>query len=407
VPLERSHEFPVSFRSLTGFILAASLSFLPAVEAADAPSERPAAGRARVLSVGYDKKFLTPSVAARFAKDGDVIEIDAGNYDGDAAVWTQNNLTIHAVRGRAHLRANGAHAEGKGIWVVKGNNVTIENVEFSGAKVADGNGAGIRLQGANLTLRNCSFHDNETGLLTGHNRDSEILIEHSEFARNGTGKGRTHNIYVGQVKSFTLRYSYVRHAIVGHNVKTRAAENYVLYNRIMDEQTGNSSYLIDFSNGGRAYVIGNLLQQGPRAENYTLLSYSAEGLKHSVNALYVVNNTFVNERPEGGNFISIRPGADEVKIVNNIFVGRGSVPVQARQNNLTLARPDHLADPARFDYRLTSGSRAIDAGTDPGAGKGFNLRPEAESVHPMRKRQRPLSGEIDMGAYEYAARQGR
>ena len=189
-----------------------------------------------VIRVGPGRPLARPSAAAKIARDGDVIEIDAGSYDGDAASWTQNGLTIRGVGGRAHLRAAGAHAEGKAIWVIKGANTTIENVEFSGATVGDGNGAGIRQEGAGLTVRSWYFHHNQNGILTSPNKASDIVIEHSEFAHNGTGDGSTHNIYIGEVRSFTLRYSYVHHAVVGHDVKSRALRNYIAYNRIMDEK---------------------------------------------------------------------------------------------------------------------------------------------------------------------------
>ena len=90
-----------------------------------------APGRLRVGAPGRELK--RPSEAARVARDGDVVEIDAGVYAGDAAVWPQHRLTIRGVGGRAHLRANGAHAEGKAIWVIKGHDTTVERVEFSGA----------------------------------------------------------------------------------------------------------------------------------------------------------------------------------------------------------------------------------------------------------------------------------
>ena len=178
--------------------------------------------RAAVLHVGAGRKLTRPSAAAQVARDGDIVEIDAGLYEGDAAIWTQHGLTIRGVGGRAHLRANGAHAESKAIWVIKGSNTTIENVEFSGAAVPHRNGAGIRQEGAGLTVRNCYFHHNENGILTGANPDSDIVVEHSEFAYNGYGDGYSHNLYIGTVRSFTLRYSYVHHAVVGHNVKSRA-----------------------------------------------------------------------------------------------------------------------------------------------------------------------------------------
>src|SRR5262245_22116562 len=158
-----------------------------------------------VIRVGPGRELAKPSAAAKIARDGDVIEIDAGTYDGDAASWTQNGLTIRGIGGRAHLRANGANAEGQASWVIKGANPTIENVEFSGATVGDGNGAGIRQEGAGLVVRNSYFHHNQNGILTSSNKASDIVIEYSEFAHNGTGDGSTHNIYIGEVKSFTLR----------------------------------------------------------------------------------------------------------------------------------------------------------------------------------------------------------
>jgi len=80
------------------------------------------------ITVGPGKNYEKPSEAAAVAQDGDIIEIDAGIYDGDVTIWTQNNLIIRGVNGRAHLRANGNHAQGKGIWVIKGDSTTVENI---------------------------------------------------------------------------------------------------------------------------------------------------------------------------------------------------------------------------------------------------------------------------------------
>ncbi|MCI0552724.1 MAG: right-handed parallel beta-helix repeat-containing protein, partial [Anaerolineae bacterium] len=275
------------------------------------------------IRVGPGWAYSTPSAAAAVAKDGDIVEILAGTYSADVAVWVQNNLTIRGVHGRAHLLAGGKSAEGKGIWVIKGNQTKIENIEFSGAAVSDGNGAGIRQEGAGLTLRGCYFHDNENGILAGENLSSDIVIENTEFANNGNGDGSTHNLYIGKVRSFTLRFSYSHHAKSGHNVKTRANVNYILYNRIMDEQDGTSSYAVDIPNGGTAYLIGNLLQQGPETENYHVVSYGSEGLSYSKNEIYVVNNTFVNDRHDGV-FVRVQSGAAPVEIINNIFYGPGT-----------------------------------------------------------------------------------
>jgi len=389
-------------------ILIALWFFLCSLVSVRAASTKPEevsveAANPRVLRVGTRRTLKRPSAAASIAHDGDIIEIDAGSYEGDAAVWRQHRLTIRGIGGRAHLSANGAHAEGKAIWVVKGNDTLIESVEFSGAKVPDHNGAGIRLEGASLIVRDCYFHDNENGILTSVNSASDILVEYSEFARNGFGDGYTHNIYIGNARSFTLRFSYVHHALVGHNLKSRALKNLVTYNRIMDESDGRSSYALDFPNGGLSFVVGNIIQQGPATENATIVSYGAEGLRHPINELHFVNNTLVNDRRNGAQFLGIRAGT--ARIVNNLFAGRGDVlsgPGELH-NNAIVSKSDLVA-PEDFDYRLKSGSTAIGRGVDPGTAHGMALRPTAEYVHKARGRPREFSRKLDIGALQYVRR---
>lgn len=346
--------------------------------------------------------YSRPSEAARVARDGDVIEIDAGTYRGDAAVWRQNDLTLRGTGGVARLVADGASAQGKAIWVIKGNNTRVENIEFRGARVPDGNGAGIRQEGAGLTVRNSWFIDNEAGILAGANADSEILIEDSAFIGNGAGDGYTHNIYIGKIKRFTLRGSYSARAYVGHLVKSRAAENHILFNRLMDEADGNASYLIDIPNGGRTFVIGNVIQQGPQAENPVLLAYAAEKADNPLQALTVVNNTFVNDHGFGV-FVMNRSTAN-VRLQNNIFAGIGVVLRGPGElyNNLATREPGFV-DRRHYDYRLAPGSPAIDAGTAVPAEAGMTLVPAFEPGQPSVPRQ--VIGPIDLGAFEFSGEQ--
>ena len=79
------------------------------------------------------------------------------------------------------LDADGQYILGKGIWVLAGNNITVESIEFFGATVPDHNGAGIRLDGVGMNVQRCFFHDNENGILTSNPYAGEIIIEHSEI----------------------------------------------------------------------------------------------------------------------------------------------------------------------------------------------------------------------------------
>jgi len=362
----------------------------------------PPATSAATLQVGPGRTYPVPSAAAAVAGDGDTIEIDAGEYVGDVAFWTANNLTIRGVGGMAHLRAAGNSAGGKAIWVIQGDDTTVEHIEFSEAAVPDKNGAGIRQEGTNLTVRHCSFHDNEDGILTGADAASDIVIEHSEFAFNGYGDGYSHNLYIGHVNSLTFRFNSTHHAIVGHALKSRAFTNYILYNRIMDEADGESSRLIDLPNGGTAVIVGNLLHQSASTNNSNMFCFACEGASNPDQALSVVNNTFVNDRWTG-TFVDNRSAATAL-VANNIFVGNGTVVAgpATEQTNLAVTTNPGFVDISTYDYRLTAGATgAIDQGSDPGSAGGFDLTPVAHYVHPLASELRVTVGTLDIGAYEF------
>jgi hypothetical protein len=254
----------------------------------------------QVLKVGPGQRYQRPSEAARVATDGALVEIHPGEYAGDVAVWRQNDLTLRGVGGRPHLRAAGRAAEGKAIWVIKGDRVTVESLEFSGAQVPSRNGAGIRAEGAGLTIRNCRLHHNEMGLLTNPSPNGFVVIEDSELDHNTTDTDRHgrlgHNIYVHRVQRFELRSSHVHGARTGHQVKTRAQINEIRDNRIQDGD-GAASLLLDIAEGGQATVINNRFQQSAQAGNRTAISFAPEARDRSApgHALRVEGNRFVNE----------------------------------------------------------------------------------------------------------------
>ncbi len=293
----------------------------------------------RILRVGPSGEFTTPSAAASVARDGDTIEIASGDYRGDVAVWNASRIRIVGAEPRPHIRADGRDAQGKAIWVVRGDDVTIESVEMSGARVADRNGAAIRVEGRNFYLRNAYLHDNENGLLTGANPTSEITIEHCEFARNGEGEGHTHNLYIGAIAKLTVRQSYLHHAIVGHNLKSRAAISILTDNRLADESDGRASYEADFPNGGQVVLAFNIFQKGPSSENGTLVSYGEEGLSDAKSEFVAKGNTFISQRPSAARFIFLAPRTRTININGNVFAGPGALPdVPGMRSNNAIQR---------------------------------------------------------------------
>jgi hypothetical protein len=257
-----------------------------------------------VLKVGADKPFKTVSEASANAGDSTLIEVDAGTYSGDVALWTQNNLIIRAVGGEVILDANGKNTGGKGIWEINGGRISVEGITFKNAKVPDENGAGIRLTKGDLTVVDCRFLRNETGILTSNDGVSTLTVRNSEFGYNSHDDGFSHNLYVGYIAKLSVSGSYFHHASTGHLLKSRAAQSVVMYNRLTDETDDDSraSYELDFPSGGQAVVVGNIIQQSKNTENPSIISYAKEVVDnkypHPVNELYLCYNTVFNSRTQ-------------------------------------------------------------------------------------------------------------
>ena len=395
------------FLAVAGMVSGFGLMFLFLTgDARGKPAATTAKPRAvKTLKVGPARKYSRLSQALRDARDGYVIEIDsAGRYAGDVCLIRPSGLTIRGVgKQRAKFPAAGKHYGGKAIWVIGGNNVTVENIEFSGARVRDKNGAGIRAEGKALTLRNCRFHDCEDGILGGR---GVMLIEYCEFSACGLD-GRSHNLYIGSIDKLIFRHNYSHHARVGHLLKSRARENHILYNYFTDGKTGSSSYAIDLPNGGRSFIVGNILVQGARTQNSTLVAYGEEGVKYADSELYVVNNTLINNRHTGV-FLNVRkvPAGFKCIVSNNIFVGKGPLCTFSgaeKAGNYVGADPGFV-DRAGGDFRLKSGSPCVDKGVAvPDVGK---VSPAAvfHYLHPHSKQVRPKDARIDVGAYEYGGK---
>jgi len=375
-------------------VTALSVTGLPATAAVQAAAVQAEDGP-RTWRVGPDRSLTTPSAAAALAQDGDTVLIDAGSYVGDVATWTQDDLTLRGDGGRAHLRADGQSAQGKAIWVIAGDRTTVDRLEFSGATVPDQNGAGIRQEGDGLTVTRSWFHHNQNGILAGANPASDIVIRRSRFFRSGAGDGYTHNLYIGAVRSLTVTGSYLWGADVGHELKSRAATNTIVGNRIADGDA-TASYSVDLPNGGRSLIAGNVIIQGPNSENSTLVSYGAEGFADGSRTVWVVNNTFVNRRSTG-TFVGLAEGS-RAHLRNNLLVGPGDltnlVGIQASANRRVGLQD--FADPAADDFRLLAGSAALDRGVR----VPQRWRPRWEYDHPTGQVRRPIVGRVDLGAYE-------
>lgn len=282
-----------------------------------------AVGTGRTLRVAPGDS-LARAVAA--ARDGDTLALLAGVHAGQAAVITQGRLTLRGEGGKAVLLAAGAEAEGKALIVVRHGDVRIEDLEFRGTRVANGNGAGIRFEGGKLALRRCGFFDNEMGLLSANVADGELSIEDCEFGAAPRHAGLLHHLlYVGRMARLSLTGSRFSGGWRGHLVKSRAAVNHIRCNQLVDGATGGASYLVDLPNGGQCWLQGNVLAQGPGTQNVALVAWGAEAQAHPASHLVVTHNHFLNDAEAPAAFVRSWPERlptdASLRLANNLFVG--------------------------------------------------------------------------------------
>lgn len=284
----------------------------------------------RVLAVGPGRALTAPSQAAARARDGDRIVIDPGTYR-DCAVWRANRLTIEAAGPGVVI--TGPVCQGKALFVTDGAGITIVGLSFEHARDADRNGAGIRVEGPDLTVRDSAFIDNEDGILTAASPHSTLSIIASRFIDNGVcAPACAHGIYAGQLALLRVERSVFRHQHVGHHIKSRAARTEIVDTTIEDGVDGNSSYLIDVPNGGDVLIERNRLQKGPRSDNpQTAIALGAEGTRHPTRQILVRDNQFRSDLPNRTVFVRNQTPTPAELVGNRLtgeveaLVGPGSV----------------------------------------------------------------------------------
>jgi hypothetical protein len=269
--------------------------------------------------VGPQRAYKNPSAVAAMVRDGDVVFIDPGEY-ADCAVWRASNLVIE---GKGNVTIRDKVCEDKGIFVTVGANITIRGIEFAHARSSTKNGAGIRGEGPNLTVENSRFTDNENGILTGANPRSRVVIRNSVFTLNGKcDPDCAHGIYIGAVGLLQVTGSTFLQQYVGHHIKSRALRTEIIGNTIKDGPNGTASFSVDVPDGGSLVLRSNVMEKGPRAENYlAAVSIGEESKRNPSGELTIDHNAFVDDNEHQTVFIR-NMTTTAAKLVGNKFTGK-------------------------------------------------------------------------------------
>jgi hypothetical protein len=276
-------------------------------------------------TMAADCAYSDIAQAAAAAEAGDAIVLRPGIYR-EGAVLTTDRLTLRAEPGAQLV---GAAVKGKGALVIQGNDVIVEGLQCSEVAVPDGNGACVRAEGVNLTLRRVHFHDSQQGLLGGRGR---VVIEDSVFERLGgdreKGLGYAHGIYIGHlVDEFILRRSQVLASREeGHEVKSRAVRT-IIEDNVIASLNGVDSRQIDIPNAGDIVIRRNVIEKGPRSSNPQFIAIGLErGRKpewdngRSTEAARIEGNIFVNDHRRFATLVKV-DNAAPAALANNIVIG--------------------------------------------------------------------------------------
>ena len=296
--------------------------------------------------------YKTPSEAFKNAKDGDTIIVYAGMYK-DVAILKANNVTVKGVGGRPLIDAKGKIADGLGIWVICGNNTTLDNFEM----LNEDNGlrgeaawdqAAIYLKGYNLTMRNMYIHHCMQGFFNRTNADykNNLTIENSIFDFNGDGGGHSHNLYVNHnISNLMMRGVWSRNCNGGHILKVRAFKSDIQGCMFTDTAGVSLSWFIDFPDGGDHKFVGNIVEHKKNNRGSTMIAYGEDVPNPITNKLLIAQNTFINDG-EGQFLDKIQKVTASIK--ENIFIGLNAPLLPDNQ----IALKSDLKDPLLNNYRI-------------------------------------------------------
>jgi hypothetical protein len=254
------------------------------------PASAQAPGSFVVVGSGESFETLQEAVTALGGGDG-TIRIAAGTYEDCAVVEGGNVAFVAGTPGEVVF--DGGVCEEKATLVLRGRSARVEGLTFTHTDVADGNGAGIRIEKGDLVVIGSKFVDAQSGILSAADPSSTISIDRSTFSGLGkdpTGNG-AHSIYVGDYGGVKVTNSRFERGTGGHYLKSRAPKVEAIGNSFDDSQGSDTNYMIDLPHGATGRIAGNLFVNGRDKGNYgTMIAVAAEGRLRSSAGLAIEHN---------------------------------------------------------------------------------------------------------------------
>lgn len=274
--------------------------------------------------------FTSFKQAVGSIKDGSRIYLEKGLYT-DGVYISASNI---AILGEAGVVFDGAVADNKAALVLTGDNVTVESIECVNISVSAGNGACIRFEGTNLTVKDVYVHDSESGVMTASNA-GKVVVAYSRFEHLGSRNGYSHALYIKADELQFLYSSITNTKKEGSGIKSRS-KKVLVDNSVIASLNGADSRLIDMANYGELTVTNSILQQGNNSSNSQLIAYGLEKKvkrQFELNKITIKNNLVFFDRKQAN--VLLKSRLDDERIISgNVFVGDVNNPNSFMPGNL-------------------------------------------------------------------------
>ncbi|MDU0356352.1 hypothetical protein RS130_22865 [Paraglaciecola aquimarina] len=284
-------------------------------------------------NVSVDGKVYASLAQARPAiRNGSHVHLFAGIFK-EGIYLQQSNITITGEQG---VIFDGAVADEKAALVLTGNNVLVEHIECRNIYVPDLNGACIRFEGKNISIKHLYAHDSQSGVMTSSGT-GQVNVEHSTFERLGgkaQGEGYAHALYIIAEQLTFQQSKVIATKGEGSGIKSRS-KKVIIDNSLLATMEGKDSRLVDMANYGELIIKNSILQQGSHTSNSQLLAYGLEKnvpAKFAVNRIELTDNIIFFDNHQSNVYISYRI-ADELFNEDNILIGYFNSPLKFIGNN--------------------------------------------------------------------------
>ena len=264
----------------------------------------------RPMMVGPGEVYTSLADAARAAQPGATVRLTPGIYR-ECAVWTASNLTIQAEPNTA--RVEGPLCEGRGQFILRGNDITIDGVDFAGAHGPDAQAAAVRIEGRSATIRRSTFRATGRGVLALPRRGSIVRLENASFMGGA-------QVEASGIERLSITASQFVAPLGGPSVRSAAANTEITFSTIADG-SATSRLLVEIA-GGNAVVRGNSFRKtmaAPGAATAAIIIAPQRGAQPG-RQIFIANNSISNDTAIGITFVRNLSNIP-AQVMGNVFSG--------------------------------------------------------------------------------------